>query len=94
MTSNRSLYAYEDEPYWAMCLREYVIPTIVFASLAYYLVFRVLLPMRRIERPTRRMEEEVAAAAAAAAASAKSRTEDNKSIHDASSASTEQKKDQ
>ncbi|KPI88883.1 hypothetical protein ABL78_2000 [Leptomonas seymouri] len=64
MRSNRSLYAYEDEPYWTMCAREYVIPAFVFVSLAYYLVFHVLWPMRHINRPTRRTETEVLAAEA------------------------------
>lgn len=68
MPSNQSLYAYEDEPFWSMCLREYVIPSAVFILLAYYLLFRVLLPMRRINRPTRQTEEEVAATDAAAVA--------------------------
>jgi hypothetical protein len=62
MSSDRSRYAYEDEPYGLMCLREYVIPAVVFVLLAYYLVFHVLLPMRHVNRPTRRSEEALIAA--------------------------------
>ncbi|KPA74063.1 hypothetical protein ABB37_09366 [Leptomonas pyrrhocoris] len=64
MSSTRSLHVYEGEPYWSVCLREYVIPTFVFVLLVYYLVFCVLLPMRRINRPTRQPIEEVLAATA------------------------------
>lgn len=48
-----SSLAYEDEPHWAMVLREYVIPGAVFAGMLYYLLLHVLLPMRRLNRPTR-----------------------------------------
>lgn len=60
----RSLYVYEDEPYWSMCLREYVIPAVVFALLVYYLAFHVLLPLRHMNRPTRQTGEELTAAPA------------------------------
>lgn len=69
MSSHQSSrYAYDGEPDWMMYTREYVVPAVVFVALASYLVFRVLLPMRHIERPTRRSAAEVTTNAAAVVA--------------------------
>ncbi|KAG5476555.1 hypothetical protein LSCM1_04270 [Leishmania martiniquensis] len=45
-----STLAYEGEPHWVMCLREYVIPGAVFTVMLYYLSVHVLMPMRRLIR--------------------------------------------
>ncbi|KAG5502311.1 hypothetical protein GH5_05286 [Leishmania sp. Ghana 2012 LV757] len=62
MPPRTSALAYEDEPYWIMCLREYLIPGVVFTVMFYYLSVHVLMPMRRIYRPTRRTPEVLAGA--------------------------------
>ncbi|KAK7197708.1 hypothetical protein NESM_000722800 [Novymonas esmeraldas] len=62
MTQPARRVAYEDEPHYLMCLREYIIPGVVFVAMVYYLAVHVLAPMRRIVRPTRRSAEEVVAA--------------------------------
>lgn len=51
-----------DEPYWVWCVREYVVPSFVFSFMVYYLVRKVLLPLRHLRGVTRRSAEEITAA--------------------------------
>ncbi|KAG5476843.1 hypothetical protein CUR178_04029 [Leishmania enriettii] len=62
MPQRTSALAYEDEPYWIMCLREYLIPGVVFTIMFYYLSVHVLMPMRRIYRSACRNPEVLAGA--------------------------------
>lgn len=59
MTGRTSGLVREDEPHWMMCLREYVIPSLVFIAMLYYLIAHVFIPMRRISRSTFQSSEEV-----------------------------------
>ncbi|KAG5502035.1 hypothetical protein JKF63_04312 [Porcisia hertigi] len=58
MSSHTADLAYQDEPHWLMCLREYCIPAVVFVAMLYYLMVHVCMPMRRLKGLTREFCEE------------------------------------